>query len=249
MRSKLVIGLGLAISSLGMLFLAPLIQAERLESNSYVIQFGNFNMGSGTGTGDTNYQMTYTLGQTAAGPYGNYSTTNYFLGSGFQYIYQIQEFAFTISDLDIDLGILSHGVLSQASHDLTVRTRGAGGYTIYTYELRPLTHHLGEITILDTTCDNNNCDQTQAAIWENEEIPGFGFNASGPHVSSDFVGHPNFFRQFANRAGGETMQTIASSAQIATDEVTTITYQASIAGDQAAGSYQTGVVFVAVPGY
>ena len=111
-------------------------QADRLESNSYVIQFGNFNMTAGEKE-SSSYKVTDTVGQTAAGPY---TSASYFVGSGFQYIYQIPNFRFTISDVDINLGILTSGAHNTDSHTVAITTRGAGGYTVYAYELKPLTH-------------------------------------------------------------------------------------------------------------
>ena len=60
--------------AVGALFFASPSLAERLVSESYVIQFGNFNMGAGKREG-TLYNVSYTLGQTAAGPYGDYGST------------------------------------------------------------------------------------------------------------------------------------------------------------------------------
>jgi len=239
--------------------LPPLAEAERLESDSYIIQFGNFNMGAGKREG-TSYDLSYTLGQTASGPYGDYGDTGstYFVGSGFQYIYQIGEFEFSISDLDLDFGIMTPGVLSQVDNTLTISTRGAGGYTVYGYETQPMTHHTGTTEIDDTTCDagTGGCDETEAKEWDDADEPGFGFNAQGDTVSSDFKStDPDCssdsicFRQFADQSNSESMQAIMSSAYIADDVEALITYQLGIEGIQAAGNYQTSIVYIAVPGY
>ncbi|MEA2056493.1 MAG: hypothetical protein U9O78_02120 [Patescibacteria group bacterium] len=229
--------------------------AERLESDSYIIQFGNFNMGSGKREG-TSYNVSYTLGQTGAGPYGDYQSTNYFVGSGFQYIYQIDSFEFSISDLNIDFSTLTPSNLVTDSNTLTISTRGAGGFTIYAYEQYPLTHTDGSTQIADTTCDGGGCDETEAKPWTSNTIYGFGFNAQGDTVSSDFTSsdpdcsnNTECFRQFADESNSESMQTVMSSTDAAQDETATITYQLAISGTQAAGIYQTGIIYVAVPGY
>lgn len=219
-------------------------QADRLESDSYVIQFGNFNMTAGEKE-SSSYKVTDTMGQTAAGPY---TSASYFVGSGFQYIYQIASFRFTISDVDINLGTLTAGAHNTDSHTVAITTRGAGGYTIYAYELRPLTHSNSTNTIVDTTCDNSDCNETIAKIWTNQDIGGFGFNASGDDVASDFT-NSNYFRQFADNASAETMQTIMLSSNVANNRIATITYKAGLEGTEAAGNYQTGIVYIAVPGY
>jgi hypothetical protein len=229
--------------------------AERLESESYIIQFGNFNSGSGRREG-TNYNLSYTLGQTAAGPYGDYGSSNYFIGAGFQYIYQIGEFSFTISDIDIELGTLTPNTHHTATNQLTINAKGAGGYQVYAYEQYPLTHHNGSTQIPDTSCDSGTCDQTEAKPWTINSVPGFGFNMQGENVSTDFTSDDpdcstdnECFRQFADESSGETMQEIMGTDFIVTDDTGTVTYKLGVSGEQQAGTYQTGIVFIAVPGY
>lgn len=221
--------------------------ADRLESDSYVIQFGNFNVGSGEGD-SSSYGLTYTIGQTAPGPFGEYGSSTYFVGSGFQYIYQIQTFAFSIDQVAIDLGELIIGSHSTASNKLTITTRGGYGWTIYAYEEAPLTHRNGTDTIPDTTCNAGGCDETTAAVWTTQTVPGFGFNVTSTDAESDFV-DSTYFRQFADISNAETMQSIMSSNNIASNNSGTVTYKVGIDDQQQAGEYQTAVVYVAVPGY
>ncbi|HCC84770.1 MAG TPA: hypothetical protein DEP87_03745 [Candidatus Pacebacteria bacterium] len=230
---------------LGYLFLtAQSTQAERLESDSFVIQFGNFNTGGGLRT-SSSYNLTDTTGQTAAGAFTGLTQI---LGSGFQYIYTIDTFNFSISKLNIDLGSLAIGAHSTDSLVLTINTKGAGGYTVYAYELHPLRLADGLTTIADTTCDAGDCLFSIAKLWTNQSIPGFGFNAAGNSVSSDFISS-SYFRPFADQSLSQAMQPVMQASDIATQEQATITYKAGILATQAAGEYQTGVVFVAVPGY
>lgn len=220
--------------------------AERLESDSYVIQFGNFNMTAGEKS-SASYNVTDTVGQTGAGPYGEYGVSNYFIGGGFQYIYQIDEFFFQISKIYIDLGELTPGLHSSDSHTLTISTRNAG-YTVYAYEEHSLQHTSGLYTIADTTCDASNCDETTAGLWQTQTVPGFGFNISGDDIPLDFV-NADYYRQFANNSTAETSQIVMSSPNIANNQQATVTYKAGIAGNQAAGRYETAVVYIAVPSY
>ncbi len=224
-----------------------LVQAERMESHSYVIQFGNFNMSAGK-QNSTSYKLTNSMGQIAAGPYGQYGSSGYFVGGGFQYIYQIGHFSFSLSKTAINLGTLTYGSLNTDSHTLTINTRGAG-YTIYAYEKHPLKLESGSTTIPDTTCDDGSCSETQASSWVNNNIGGFGFNVNGPDAASDFV-DSNYYRQFADQAKNEPMQAIMSSANLAVDDQATVTYKAGLtSGSQAAGNYSTYVSYVAVPSY
>lgn len=223
------------------------VRADRLESDSFVIQFGNFNIGSGEGEA-TNYGLTYTIGQTAPGPFGEYGVSNYFVGSGFQYIYQINTFGFAIDQVALDLGELTIGEHNTASNQLTITTRGAGGYTIYAYEERPLTHSAGVDIIPDTTCNNGACDETIAGVWTNSAIPGFGFNIDSIDAVADFL-DSTYFRQFADDSTGEEMQAIMNSSNVASNRTGTVTYKVGIDSSIAAGNYQTAISYVAVPGY
>lgn len=224
-----------------------MVCADNMQSDSYKIQFGNFNMTSGRKTGD-NYTLTDTAGGLAVGPYGQYGSTSYFIGSGFQYVYQIDYFSFSISKLNIELGELFADSFKTDSHTINITTNGASGYSVYAFESHPLKKSTTSDEIPDTTCDASNCDETIAASWTDPANAGFGFNMSGDDVASDF-NNSNYFRQFANNTTGESMQEIMGSNNVALDRTATVTYKASMPGYQAAGDYQTSIVFVAVPGY
>lgn len=233
---------------LGALLLSPyLVYAERLESGSYVIQFGNFNITAGEKS-SSSYNVTDTVGQTGAGPYGQYGVSGYFVGGGFQYIYQIDQFRFRISKTLISLGTMVPGIHYTDSHTLQVTTRGSGGYKVYAFEEHPLRHEGGAYTIPNTTCDAGTCSHTTAQIWTNQNIAGFGFNANGNDVPADFVS-TSYYRSFADKASAQTMQLVMTSATAGTNRTATITYKAGVTGSQAEGNYSTPVVYVAVPGY
>lgn len=245
-KNFLVIVLG-SILLLALYILTPTASADRLESSSYIIQFGNFNVTAGEKS-NANFKVTDTVGQTADGPYGIYGSSNYSIGSGFQYIYQIGEFAFSISDLNIDFGELGINVFATDSNVLTVSSRGAGGYIVYAYEQHQLRHSDGTATITDTTCDNGDCTQSSAKIWTNGTKNGFGFNMTGDDIITDFT-NSNYYRHFADNSLSESMQPVMSSASAVTDHQATVKYQISVNASQPAGTYQTHLVFVAVPGY
>jgi hypothetical protein len=204
-------------------------------------------MTSGEKSND-NFKVTDTLGQTGSGPYGTYGSTNYFVGSGFQYIYQIGEFAFAISDLGINFDEPIIDEDSTDSNDLSISTRGASGYIVYAYEQHGMLHTDDVTTINDTTCDNNDCDRTVARIWIDPTIYGFGFNMTGEDIPADFV-NLNYYRPFANNSLSQSMQPVMSSSSAVTDHQATVKYKVGVGPNQKAGNYQTHIVFVAVPGY
>ena len=228
--------------------LANPVQADNMESASYFLQFGNFNMGSGAFDPGSAVNLTYTMGGTAIGPYGEYGTSSYFVGSGFQYIYQIDQFTFKLSKLSIDLGELTAGSFATDSHQLTINTGSAGGYQVYVFENHPLRHLTQpSATVQDTNC-NAGCSESIAGIWDNPDYPGFGYRVFGDDVATDFI-NDTYYRRFADNSMGEDMQAIMASDNIAIDATATVTYQAAPAGNQIAGDYQTSIIFVAVPGY
>jgi len=249
-KIKLLLSLGpiyFLISIFSLMLIVKPAFAEMMRSNSFEIQFGNFNVTSGEKE-SANYNVTDTVGQTVAGPFGAYGSSSYFVGAGFQYIYQIGHFAFSISDIDINLGELSAGQHNSDNNTLTIYTKGASGYLVYAYENHPLRHSNGTTDIPDTTCDNTLCDQTTAAIWTDQNIPGFGFNINGDSTPADFINN-TYFRQFADQSSAENAQVVMSSTNIAKGDQATVTYKAGMSGFQAAGNYQTQIVYIAVPGF
>lgn len=228
-------------------FAFKLVNAERLESDSYVITFGNFNVTSGEKE-SASYKVTDTVGQTGAGPYGEYGTSTYFVGSGFQYIYQIDTFSFQISKTLINFGELIENTHNTDSHTLTITTKGAGGYSVYAFEEHPLRQQQGSEEIPDTTCDSGTCSHTAAAVWTNQSIAGFGYNMSGNDIPANFIDN-TYFKSFADNESADPMQVVMSSDNIANQRQATVTYKAGIGDYQASGNYETAVVYVAVPGY
>lgn len=223
------------------------VRADNLQSPSYIIQFGNFNITSGEKSSD-NYAVTDTVGQIGAGPFGQPGSSSYFLGSGFQYIYPLHQFRFVISKLSINLGLLTDASHNQDNHTLFVRSPGAGGYQVFAYALHPLRLLGGTAIIPNTTCDNNNCNKSNAAIWQNQNIGGFGFNVSGDDHWNDFIS-PNYFRPFANNSINEVMQPVMGTSGVAINREATVTYKAGLFGNEPAGQYETAVVYIAVPAY
>ncbi len=214
-----------------------------MSSDSYKIQWGNINIGGGKKS-STGYTITDTIGQIAP---GLYSSTGFSVRSGFQYIYTLVPFSFTISDLSIDLGSLNPQNPSTDTNQLTVTAGGAGGYQVLAFEDHPLRSE-GGIDISDTTCDTGNCDETNAEPWTQNNIYGFGFNINGDDIPSDFV-DTTYFRQFANSESGEIPQSVMVGTSVTETSQATVTYKANVSATQATGNYETGIVYIAVPTY
>lgn len=205
--------------------------AQHFSSNSYNIDWGNFNMTSGRKS-SASYSITDTVGQNAP---GEYSKTGVKLKSGFQYIYPFDEFSFAINNLDIDFGTLTPGVATTAVSTLTTTSPSGLGFQITASESTPLRLNSGT-TIPDFPGDN--------ALWISDTIYGFGFNANTSYFSTN-----NHFSKFANIALGESPQILDSSNTHVKNHNTTVTYKINISSSQAAGTYQNYIVYTATPQY
>ena len=215
-----------------------------MASDNYEIQYDNINMTSGEKTKEGAYTITDTVGQTAP---GEYSKNGYVVKSGFQYVYAIGNFGFSLSNTTIDLGILSSESFSNGSTEITVSTRG-GGFIVRVYETSPLKHSSGVATIPDATCDNGSCTEGVAAVWINPAIEGFGYTLSGTGIPTAFV-NTTYFKQFADGASSEQPQIVMSSEDVAINQKATLTVRAAASGNQAAGNYSNSLIFIATPGY
>ncbi len=241
MSAKKLLTAGLSLAILG-LTTPSLIHAENMRSDSYIIQFGNFNMTSGEKS-SAGYKVTDTVGQTAP---GEYASTGYRVFAGFQYIYAIPKFSFRITSLSVDFGELQDGVFTDRTHDLIVTTR-SGGYSILSRAEGPLqrTNALSGAFIPFTSCDAG-CTPTTALPWTLNTAVGWGFNASGSNRAVDFV-NSTYYRPFADKSQNEAAQVVATSSNVVKGATISITYRATISPLQEAGDYQTSVEYTAIP--
>lgn len=204
---------------------------------------GNFNITSGFKS-SASYNLTDTVGQTAA---EFFSSSGYYVKAGFQYIYTLFDFSFSISSLAVNLGTLTPNTFSTGSHTLTVSAPGQG-YSVTAYEVAPLTRLGGSDVIPDTTCDSGPCTESSATVWTNPGNNGFGYNSSGNDVASDFI-DTTYFRPFPDFSLSEPPATVMLSSQAGTNRLATITYKVSPSGSQAGGNYATQIVYIATPVY
>lgn len=242
----------LLLSTLTILIISSLLPthslAQTMESVNYRIRFGNFNITSGTKTSG-NYTLTDTVGQTAA---QEFTGAGYTVKAGFQYIYALYDFTFTISDLSIDFGSLTPNTFSTQTNQLTISAPGSSGYSIRTHEDHRL-QNAGGSFIADTSCDSA-CTHTSAATWTNTANVGFGFNIQGDDapsiadVAADFS-TANHYRQFADVSLGDSPALIMSSTTAARSRSATVTYKVNISGSQASGDYENIIIYTATPGY
>ena len=79
--------------------------AQTMSNTNYIIRMGNLNSGSGKPTGPS-YNVSFTTGQTGA---NLFTGPNFKVKLGFQYIYPLVPFRFSISSVLVDFGIIDPG--------------------------------------------------------------------------------------------------------------------------------------------
>jgi len=222
------------------LLFPPSLLATTLESDSYQILLGNLNTTSGNKT-STNYSLSDTVGQTAA---SLFSGTGYYVKAGFQYLNALYPFSFAISDLTIDFGSLSSSTLLTRTNTLSV-TAPSSGYSVTALAAHRL--QSGNNYIPHTSC-NTTCSTTLAGIWDSSTAYGFGYNASGDDIASDFS-DSTYFRPFPDLAMGGSPAIVLTTTKAGKNREAVITYQVNIEGDQPPGDYSTSIIYTATPAY
>jgi len=212
-----------------------------MESNAYKIRMGNFNVTSGYKS-SASYSLTDTVGQTVA---EYFSGTGYHVKAGFQYIYTLYDFSFSIGSTAVTLALIPN-TFSSDSHTLTVTAPGQG-YSVTAFEADQLTNATGD-QVPDTSCDSGPCTETSAAPWITPTNNGFGYNMTGDDIPTDFI-NSTYFRPFPDASSSESPATVMTSVQAGKNRTSTVTYQLSHTGSQASGTYITNIIYIATPVY
>ncbi len=232
--------------------------ADFLYSPNYQIEAPNLNIGSANYTSPSSgTKISSTLGQTAT---EQFSSAGYLVRAGFQYIFSITPFSFTISSTNIPFGALIPGTPVTATTNLTVGFSSANGYQVTAREDDSL-KTLSGTAIADTACDTGTpCTITVANTWSSNSTYGFGYNmSSGSYpndIPADFTAASKY-RPFANLALSQipaivmfanTSTTPAHLYRSSTRQ-STMTFKANIGATQTSGTYTTVVKFTATPLY
>jgi hypothetical protein len=229
----------------GILFLLlnlKLVSAQTMTNDDYILKMGNFNMAAGKPTG-SGYELSYTAGQTAP---GLYSGLNYKVRAGFQYIYTLIPFTFTISNTNIDFGTLTATNPVTRTNTLTISNGSANGYQVTASENHALLIPAYGQTIPDTTCDNGLCTPSSSAEWSSSLAYGFGYrcdNVSGTDCATGFT-TPNYYKPFVASPSAEIVMT---GANVGRNKQCQITYKVNVSGTQAAGTYTNTIMYIATP--
>jgi hypothetical protein len=221
------------------------VAAFSMSNANWVIDFGNLNMTSGKPTGP-NYKVSNTVGEIAS---GLYTGTNFTVRAGFQYVYSIIPFRFSITGLEINFGSLTPTNPVTRTNILTISNGSANGYTVKAYEDHSLLKVGTGSLIPDTTCDGGTCNEITSSAWTNTLTYGFGYrcdNLSGTDCASGFT-TSTFYKQFANNTYNESPVAVMNGINVGRNKSVQITYKVNVSGTQAPGDYFNQIIYLAVP--
>lgn len=229
------------------------ISAANMESPQFKIQSGSVNIG-GKDSESSSYKLNTSLGQSAA---GEYNSNGYIVKAGFQYIHSIIPFSFKISNTNVNFGTIYPESPATATTNLTVSFGGAGQYEVTAIEEGPLKTLTG-VTFPDATCNGafNSCTESISEVWNSNSAYGFGYNMSGDDIPLDFL-DSSYYRPFSDRTAGESPIVIMNSTNVTLEPASspinsrssTVTFKINSSPNQAGGTYQTVINFMATPSY
>lgn len=220
------------------------VWADDLQSNRYRIEFSNVNIGAGTAT-SSSYKVNTSIGQTVA---GKFDSSGYTIKAGFQYLYSIIRFKFTVSNSNISFGNITSQQFYTGSTNLTVNFGNPGQYQVTAIEETKMKTLANDI-IPDTACDSGTtCNTGSANIWSSTSRYGFGYNMSGNDIPADFLG-ATYYRPFPDRSNSDLPVVVMTSSQVAKNRQSTMTFKLNVSALQAPGNYQTIINYVATPSY
>lgn len=246
--SSFVVSLPLSLTYLVLLvflFVLP-VYADNMSSTSYKIQMGTIDVGGQKQT-SSSYRLTTSLGQSAA---GEFDSAGYTVKAGFQYLYSIIPFRFSVSNTNINLGSLLPSTPSTATTTLTVYFGAAGQYLVTAEELGTLRTFSGAYSIPDTVCNGGGqtCTATSSNVWNSSSAYGFGYNMSGNDVPADFTNN-TYYRPFPDTTAAGSPATVMSSVNVGKNRQSTMTFKGNVSTTQTAGTYRTIIRFIATPSY
>jgi hypothetical protein len=221
------------------------IKAITMTNENWKIDFSNLNSGAGKPSG-SGTSVSFTTGQIAP---GLYTGANFKVRAGFQYIYSIIPFRFSISNIDINFGTLTATNPVTRTNTLTISNGSAFGYNVTAYENHQLLSPANGNVIPDTTCDNGLCTQNTSALWTNTLTYGFGYRCDdvvSTDCSTDFT-TSDYYKQFADQSANETPGVVMVGTNVGRNKEAQITYKVNISGTQPAGQYSNVIVYIATP--
>lgn len=232
----------LVLSIIYLLLYMGSASAQTMTNNNYIIRMGNLNSVAGKPTGP-NYKVSFTVGQTGA---NLFTGPNFKVRAGFQYIYSIYPFRFSLSTILIDFGLITPGTPVTRANRLTVSNDSARGYQVTVSQNHNLRVNSTGREIPTTTCDAGNCTPSTAAVWSSSLVYGFGYNCANVTGTDCATGFTNstFYKPFISSPSATV---VMSSTTVSRSRKSDITYKVNVTNTQAAGLYTSILNYIATP--
>ncbi|MBI4225503.1 hypothetical protein HY612_00125 [Candidatus Roizmanbacteria bacterium] len=160
-----------------------------------------------------------------------------------------KDMIFSLSQSIVNLGEISPGQSRQGELILSLSTANELDYFVTLIQEYPLKNFSGQ-TIPATSCDGGGiiCSLSKASPWTSQSAYGFGYSLSGVNVDSDFINN-TYFRSMPNQNNGDSPTVIMAKKGKSSDAEAKITFKLNPPPSQPAGTYETIIDFVAIPGY
>ncbi len=157
--------------------------------------------------------------------------------------------------LIVPFGTMTLNTFKNAAHQLTVNSNAGSGYVVTASENDQLGKDgLTSPFIPDSLGNGGAMTESSSAEWTTSTVNGFGYSLQNVDASSlpfqytTATGNCSgayCARQFADIAGAESVQSIASSSTVANAEDFYVCYRLSIGATQAAGDYENQITYTA----
>jgi hypothetical protein len=159
------------------------------------------------------------------------------------------DFRFSISDNVINFGAISPTDFITRKLQIIINGDASYFYTVTGYENHQLTSEKNQI-IPNTTCDDGNCTDELAGIWNDTLTFGFGYHCAtieGNDCYGNFQDSDSY-KKFAVGGDNENGETILAG-NTAQEKKVNIVYKINVPGSQAPGNYQNTITYLALPMY
>ena len=169
---------------------------------------------------------------------------------GFDYIFGLNDFVFSLSPLIIDYGPFSPTNPVTRLQNLSVNVGSAFSYSVSVVEDHELILQNGNtISIPSTTCDDGLCSKEFASGWSNPLTFGFGYSCKALTGNDCVIKKSGGFMEFPNQIDSDNVENIMDGTGSDKIKKSEIIYKVNTATTQSKGLYSNTITYIAVPGY
>ncbi|KKP69439.1 hypothetical protein A2X44_02780 [candidate division CPR3 bacterium GWF2_35_18] len=214
-------------------------KAFEAQSENFRLDWGNLNDFAGQKSSD-NYSLVDTGGQIAP---GLYESDGFKAMIGFEYLYSIIPFTFTISNSAIDFGTLSIDTPKTDTTNLIVTSGAAHGYQVTASENNQLDNLAYPGTYIeDTRGDNLDITYLNNGDWNINTTYGFGYTLA--NITGTDAEFTSGYKQFSDESNSEPEQIVMNNIGITQGSEVQVTYKINIGATQESGTYQNRIKYI-----